>query len=186
MSLPPVRVSVRPLDDATVDENTAHYAEPRTLAVRVTTSLLVFRLGAEWLAIPTARLARVTGLQLVHSLPHRRSGAPAGLVNVDGELIVHVSLGNLLGVSAAVAASGPSNGPVAPRLLVVTDSHGCLAMTVDGVWGVYRYEPSQLKPVPASQLRPFTFMIGILHLDERTVGVLDIDRLMVALSAGIA
>lgn len=36
-------------------------------------SMLLFRLGEEWLALPTACLAEIAPLQAVHSLPHQRS-----------------------------------------------------------------------------------------------------------------
>ena len=41
----------------------------------VTRSLLVFRLGEEWLGIATRCLVEVAPLQPIHSLPHQRSRA---------------------------------------------------------------------------------------------------------------
>lgn len=41
----------------------------------VTRSLLVFRLGEEWLALVTRCLVEVAPLQPIHSLPHQRSRA---------------------------------------------------------------------------------------------------------------
>lgn len=42
-------------------------------------SMLLFRLGEEWLALATASLAEIAPLQAVHSLPHQRSRVLQGL-----------------------------------------------------------------------------------------------------------
>src|SRR4249919_88220 len=61
-------------------------------------SAFLFRVGTEWLAIATSVLDEVADLRSIHSLPHRRSGVVLGLANVRGELIVCVSLAQLLGI----------------------------------------------------------------------------------------
>src|SRR5919198_3790598 len=61
------------------------------------TSVLIFRIGAEWLALSTALVQEVITPRRVHSLPHRAGGVVAGLINVRGELVVCVSLARLLG-----------------------------------------------------------------------------------------
>lgn len=42
-------------------------------------SMLLFRLGEEWLALATASLAEIAPMQAVHSLPHQRSRLLQGL-----------------------------------------------------------------------------------------------------------
>ena len=53
---------------------------------RILHSAIIFRIGAEWFALPTLALDEVAELRTIHSLPHRRSGVVLGLVNVRGEL----------------------------------------------------------------------------------------------------
>ena len=53
----------------------------------VTRSLLMFRLGEEWLGIATRCLVEVAPLQPIHSLPHQRSRALLGVANVRGALV---------------------------------------------------------------------------------------------------
>lgn len=182
MSADRVSAADRPLDAAAIAEATTHYAAPRAIEGVLRESAVVFRIGGEWLALPTATLDRVTDPQPVHALPHRRSGAPAGLVNVGGDLVVHVSLGNLLNVQPG---AGESTRSVA-RLLVLTDHRGRLAITVDEVWGVYRYEASARKAMPAAVGGESTYTAAILDVDGRTVGCLDVDRVMSALSTAIS
>src|SRR2546421_650683 len=48
-------------------------------------SVLIFRIGEEWLALPVGVLAEVTPWRQPHRIPHR-GGLIAGLVNLRGEL----------------------------------------------------------------------------------------------------
>src|SRR5688572_20459575 len=53
----------------------------------VTRSLLMFRLGEEWLGLSTRSLVEVAPVQPIHSLPHQRSRALLGVANVRGALV---------------------------------------------------------------------------------------------------
>jgi chemotaxis-related protein WspD len=61
-------------------------AEPEARADSESTSMLVFRLGREWLALPATSLVEVTALRPLHRVPHRTSGVLEGLVNIRGQL----------------------------------------------------------------------------------------------------
>ena len=76
-----------------------------------TRSLLMFRLGEEWLGLATRSLVEVAPLQAIHSLPHQRSRALLGVANVRGALVACLSLVELLGLDGT--------GSVADRKSVV-------------------------------------------------------------------
>jgi chemotaxis-related protein WspD len=179
----------RPLDDDAIASATAHYAtaieRPRTDF----SSALVFRLGAEWLAFPTAHLDRVADAAVVHSLPHRRRGATAGLVNVGGDLVVHVSLSGLLGVETAAVADDSANQRrrIVPRLVVLADTRGRLAITADEVWGVHHFTSDELRGIPPTLARaPISYTTAMLQVDDHSVGLLDASRVLDALSVAIS
>jgi chemotaxis-related protein WspD len=185
-------VRVRLLDAASLDMATAHYARPREDEHTATASVLVFRVGAEWLALPSTFCDRVTGVQAVHSLPHRRAGRTAGLVPIDGDLVVHLSLADLLGIDATHApasrkdAEGPAR-PAVPRLVVLTDARGRVALTVNEVWGVYEHDGMQLRPVPSTLSRALvSYTTAMIDVGGRQVGCLDGPRVMSALSLALA
>ena len=79
-------------------EWTRHFAQPKLAAEDETRSIVIFRVAAEWLALPTSVVMEVANLLPVHSLPHRQNGAVLGLASVRGELLVCVSLGLVVGV----------------------------------------------------------------------------------------
>ena len=67
---------------------------------------MVFRIGAEWIGLPTDVFQEVAEECIVHTLPHRRGGVLAGLVNVRGELLLCVALEILLGMEPASGING--------------------------------------------------------------------------------
>ena len=90
------------LDRAVLGEQVVQSAPDATespVAVELDTrSVVVFRVGSEWLALATSVFREVAALRTIHSLPQRRTGAVLGLANVRGELLICVSLGHLLGL----------------------------------------------------------------------------------------
>ena len=67
---------------------------PEIVADPDATSVLVFRLGREWLSLPTASLVEVTPLRCLHRVPHRTSSVLEGFVNIRGQLqllsLIHI------------------------------------------------------------------------------------------------
>lgn len=86
-----------------------------------TRSLLMFRLGEEWLGLATRSLVEVAPLQAIHSLPHQRSGALLGVANVRGALVACLSLVELLGLDS-ISNVAPGTR-VMPRMLIIA-AHG--------------------------------------------------------------
>src|SRR4051812_23902093 len=68
-------------------------------------SAILFRLAMEWFALPTNTVDEVGELRGMHSLPHRRGGMLLGLVNVQGEVIVCVSLARMLGLEDSLTGA---------------------------------------------------------------------------------
>ena len=77
-------------------------------------SVLIFRLGAEWLAFRTQAVAEVTTPRPVHRIPHRSNQILSGLVNLQGQVQLCVSLHGLLGVDSTGVAD-PAGRAARPR-----------------------------------------------------------------------
>jgi chemotaxis-related protein WspD len=146
-------------------------------------SAVLFRLGAEWFALPTIVVDEVAELRRVHTLPHRRGGMLLGLVNVQGELIVCVSLAKMLGLEDSLASIGGQDAAQPRRLLVVRSETGRIAFPVDEVERTQRYHPGDLKAVPATLARAATnYTKGILAWRDRQVGCLDGQTVVAAMN----
>ena len=141
---------------------------------------LVFRVGAEWLALPATVLRHVEEARDIHTLPHRRSAAVLGVVNVRGVLTLAVSLAALLHIEAA--APGARLRAATPRLLVTEWDGAATAFPVDAVEGVASFGADALLPAPATLAQSGGRHVrGVTHWRGHSVGVLDAGVLFDAL-----
>src|SRR5262249_29414930 len=150
----------RPLTEDYRREWTAHFALEKKPAVQTRLSAVIFRIGADWLALPTQAFQEVAERRRIHSLPHRRQGVVLGLANVRGELLICVALGRLLGLRAASSLLAVEIGR--DRLLVAAWQGARLAFPVDEVRGIHRFESREVREIPATVAKSQTnFSEGI-------------------------
>ncbi len=152
-------------------------------------SVLVFRLGDEWLALRVQVLVEVTTQRPIRRIP-RRAGLLAGLVNIRGELHLCVRLAQLLGITSGTRgqdteAKSPGSGN-ASRLLVACGDNDRWVFPVDEVDQVYRFSQGELAEAPATLTRSNGRLTqGVFVWRERPVGYLDDARLFQVLRARI-
>lgn len=143
-------------------------------------SMLLFRLGEEWMALATASLAEIAPVQPVHSLPHQRSRVLQGVANVRGALVPCLSLADLLEVEAV---QGDARGVRAMRrLLILAALGGPVVMAVDEIDGIHRLDPALLDG--EHEGAPFT--AGVLQWRGRSVRVLDDHQLLSAVQRSLS
>lgn len=151
-------------------------------------AVMIFRIGTEWLALPAAVFQEVAEPRPIHSLPHRRGKIVKGLVNIRGELVICVSLGDALGIEERTDDTG-RNGQrhnVYERLLVVGTPGGRLAFPVAEVHGIEAFAPAQWRPIPETlALASARCTGGILSWKGRTVGCLDDQSLFSTLNRSL-
>lgn len=144
---------------------------------------LVFRIGDEWLALPTAALGEVTAPCPVHSLPHRRDAAVLGLAAVRGNLLACLSLARLFEVDAA-HGDGHASGS---RFLILGQGRAAIALPVAEVAGIARVPRAALLALPATMARASARYTQALFLDQgRSVGLLDAAQVRQALARSLA
>jgi chemotaxis-related protein WspD len=137
--------------------------------------VLMFRLGSEWLAIRTQAIAQVTTPRPVHRVPHRSNEIFSGLVNLQGQVQLCVSLHGLLGASASASS---------PRLVVLhdRDQAASWAFAADEVLGVQYVPRSNWRNVPSTLVNPAVgFSQAILSWNGLCISLLDEQRVFSAL-----
>ncbi|MBA1379675.1 chemotaxis protein CheW [Pseudomonas brassicacearum] len=147
----------------------------------VTRSLLMFRLGEEWLGLSTRSLVEVAPLQAIHSLPHQRSRALLGVANVRGALVACLSLVELLGLEPGSPA--PSGGRIMPRMLIVAAQGGPVLMPVDEVDGIHAIDERILANASPSAGK---YTRGVLQYKGRSLRWLDEEQLLSAVSRSLS
>jgi chemotaxis-related protein WspD len=166
-----VQLLNRPLPPEYRREWTEHFARKKKTAAPARISAVLFRIEAEWLALPTPAFQEVAERRRIHSLPHRRSGLVLGLVNIRGELLICVSLSRLLGLEKKKTTEAQRG--LFERLLVVNWEGSRLAFPVDEVYGILRFDAQELKEPPATVTRSnVSYTHGILPWQGRAVGFL--------------
>ena len=150
------------------------------VAERAAVSVLIFRIATEWLAVPTTTLTEIASLRRIHSIPHRRNSVVLGLTNIRGELVVCVSLRDILSIDA------PADNAAA-RLLVMEQDGTRAVCPVDEVHGVERFFARDLGTVPATVAGATAkYTRATLRWLEHTVGLLDERALFRTVNRSIA
>ena len=161
-----------------LDGWTRQVAQKKDLTELDTRSIVVFRIADEWLALSTSILQEIAGLRPIHSIPHRRGGAVLGLANVRGEMLICISLPHVLGVERTARRAPEKNHAVNRRLLVIDQEGSRAVCPVDEVYGIVRYHPRDLAPVPATLAKATaTCTQAVLTWQDKPVGLLD-DQLL--------
>src|SRR5471032_416099 len=151
----------------------------------VTRSLLMFRLGEEWLGIATRCLVEVAPLQPIHSLPHQRSRALLGVANVRGALVACLSLVELLGLDNTLVAVQSTR--VMPRMLIVAAQGGPVVVPVDEVDGIHAIDQRELDAASTSgEHATARFTRGVLQWKSRSLRLLDEEQLLSAVNRSLS
>jgi len=180
------RLLHRPLPADYLATWTERYATATAPRASAGESVFVFRVGAEWLALPTRALESVATPRPVRSLPHRRSDVVLGVVNIRGELLVCVSLAHVLGVDATPPGATATRAAY-ERLLVLGRGLGRFVAPVDEVHGTVRYAAGALVRPPETLARAASrFTTMLLPWSDTMVGCLDDALLFAALERSLA
>ena len=149
-----------------------------------TLSLLMFRLGEEWLGLATRSLVEVAPLQTIHSLPHQRSRALLGVANVRGALVACLSLVELLGLDAT--HNGAAGARVMPRMLIIAARGGPVVVPVDEVDGIHAIDERILEAASQSGVQASAkYTRGVLPFKGRSLRWLDEEQLLSAVTRSL-
>jgi chemotaxis-related protein WspD len=150
-----------------------HVSQAQAEGNAVTESAMIFRIGNEWLALPTHLFVSVAEKTTAHKLPHRNEVGLLGIVNVAGQLYPCMSLAALLHIDAQQEQAKVQHH-VYPRLLLVSLAKQVFALPVDDLQGISRYAADTLQAPPATVNKGLVrYLTGVLAVGEQQVGCLD-------------
>lgn len=159
--------------------------EEKTEQAAGTLSVVIFRLGQEWLALSALLFQEITPVSSVRTLPHRSNQIFQGLVNIRGELQLCVSLHDLLGIERETNRSS-SQHTTYQRMMVVQSQKSSWVFSVDEVYGVQRICLEDLRNLPATLSNAKdTYTKGILPWQNHSVSYLDDELLFYTLNRRI-
>jgi chemotaxis-related protein WspD len=150
-------------------------------------SLIVFRVRNEWLALRTTCLQETTNMRFVHRVPFKTNNVFRGIVNVNGELLLCVSLADLIESGSEGEEKDESAAHTHKRMLVIDMDSERYAFPVDEVLGISRLSLGALAEPPVTMSKaPTTIVEGIFDVDEKKVGLLDEAKLIHSLRRSLS
>ncbi|GAB4243243.1 MAG: hypothetical protein OHK005_07500 [Candidatus Methylacidiphilales bacterium] len=144
-------------------------------AAQASSSIMIFRLGADWLGLPANVFKETTTPRTLHRIPHRTNRVLRGLVNIRGELLPLFSLRDLLNLEPGDQAPSLSRR-VYQRFAVLEAEDGRWVAPLDEVAAIERIPSHELGPVPSTLSGGAgTFAKGIFSYQGQRVALLDHD-----------
>lgn len=175
------RMLDRPLPADYLETLTAIYArEPAQSGARQS-AVVIFRLGEDWLALSSSVMHEIARVEAIHALPHNRNPVIRGLVNHRGQLIICVSLGNLLDVAKP---EEPWRQPYKSfqRMIVIRHDQDSLAFPVSEVRGIQRLQEADLRGAPDTVGgREHNLIRNAFSFEDHDVALLDSDAVYQAI-----
>jgi len=157
---------------------TTHFASEQKVESRQMQAALIFRIGAEWLALSPTNLQEIAEGRPIHSVPRGRSNTLLGLANIRGELLVCVALDRVLGLEKMGPENSSSKRALYRRMVVAGREDSRFVFPVEEVHGIHWFDPKELKELPSTVAKAqATYIRGILLWQNKSVGCLD-DQLL--------
>jgi len=171
-----------------LSEQAEEQAEKQPKSAADLRSLLLFRIGEEWLALPTALLEEITEQRAIHRLPHRQNAIVLGITNIRGALVTCVSLAAMLGIGNGDECNERNERQeLLRRMLIVRHNGQTTAFTADEVHGTLRVADSARQAMPTTLTRAAGhFTHAIIHWNGHSVGLLEQELLFNALDRSLA
>ncbi|MBT8396434.1 MAG: purine-binding chemotaxis protein CheW [Gemmatimonadetes bacterium] len=160
------RLLERDLPPGYLEEWATAVAQPKEVGYASTESLLVFRLGSEFLALPTWTCEEVSLPGQIHTVPHLSNPVFLGLVNLRGEIQPCFSLAAALGIKSD--ASG------AAAWIALHERGDVWVFPVDEVLTVHRVGEEALSAAPVTLGAAHqSFTTAMVDWNGRRVDLLD-------------
>ena len=155
-----------------------HFASEQKVESRQMQAAVIFRVGAEWLALSPNNLQEIAEGRPIHSVPRGRSNTLLGLANIRGELLVCVALDRVLGLEKMGLEKSSSKRTLYRRMVVAGREDARFVFPVEEVHGIHWFDPKELRGVPATVAKAqATYIKGLLLWQNKSVGCLN-DQLL--------
>ncbi|MDD5482502.1 MAG: chemotaxis protein CheW [Kiritimatiellae bacterium] len=160
-------------------------ARPETKKDGSQKTIMVFRIGSEWLALPAGLFVETTRPRPIRRVPHRSNSVFLGLASIWGNIHLCFSADALLGIQPAPDAKAKDK---APRWFCVVSRHNLpWVFPADEVYGLGNYIEKNVQPVPVNVAKTtLKFTTGIVAVNRRQTGLIDEELFFAALERSIA
>ena len=174
----------RPLNDQQLDEHTITVHDHTPDETNILKAFSIFRIGHEWFGMDVDLLSEICPIHEIHRLPHNRDSFLKGLINVHGSIVVCMSVGALLGKTAADRAD---DNYQTSRMLIMHIGNDRIAFPVTETSGSLRLDENKLGEPPApNKLSKTSIVKGMHRTDDRDIGIIDREKLITSIQEHLA
>jgi len=140
-------------------------------------TVIIFRLGDEWLALPAAVIKEVTKPAPIHRIPHKSDQFLQGVVNIKGNLELCFSL------AAIIWHPQPPPANTATSLFgtryIVLHREGNWVFPVDEIIDIRRYHCDNEVSLPLAVTEAkISYLKSAFRIRDRVVGLIDDELLL--------
>jgi chemotaxis-related protein WspD len=168
-------------------EWTAVLARQKKVEAADTLSVVIFRVGREWLALDTVLLEKIVSIRPIHTIPHRSSAILLGLTNIKGDLMLCASLAHILGLEEIAPEKTERSRRLPGRLMVIAHDNTQWVFPVDEVESIFRFPIGEMEKVPSTVAgSAMTYSRGIFKAGAKRVALLDVHLLFGTLKRSIS
>lgn len=177
-----------------IDEWTELFSQtqlPQTISQienTTTQAVIIFRLGKEWLALSANLFKEVTSPGIIHTIPHRSNAILKGIVNIRGEILMCISLRNLLGLENQEKAKSSKSIVIAQeRMVVIQQNEDRWVFSVDEVSSIQRFHKQEFRLAPAvvAQSKE-AYTKSVINWQNKKVSYLDDELLFYTINRRIS
>lgn len=155
-----------------LEEWTKVIGTKKTEEVPGTISVLIFRICEEWLAFSTRLFSEIIDPVRIHTLPHRKNPVLMGLVNVNGEIQLCISLEKMLDLKKSYEKTKEKKGY--KRMMVINNEGEQWVFPVDEIHGIYRVHPDTFQNIPVTlEKSKSSYTRDIFSWENKNVAFLD-------------
>lgn len=165
----------REISNSYIEYWTQRYAEPALTGIDDFISVVSFRVGEQWYALPSEGLHEIVQNPGIHRIPHNKNPLLKGLINLRGRIYPCYNLAVVFGAEDSDKPSAPSlKTRQSNRLLVISYLDELYAFPVAEIAGVNRYARSSLeKPSALDDALKSTLISAIIKLSDKRLHLLD-------------
>lgn len=168
----------RIVSDELVDEWTEIVSKPKEKKEEKTVSVVIFRIGTEWLAINTHAFKEVIEKKFIHTIPYRTNKFFKGICNVNGELLLCFSIPDIFGLIKTDEDS--------TKMVVLLENNNRYVFEVDEFDSVASISEESIQKPPSTISKSIDAHInGIFDFKNQRIGLIDSNKLFTALKEGL-
>lgn len=142
-------------------------------------SVLIFRLGQEWVSLPTVTVKQIVHVRAIQKLPHNRNRFLNGIANISGSMELCFSLWKILGIEDIGSIDGEDDEQVdRSRIICAVYNKNKYIFNVSEVGEISRFSDEDEQELPSTLYHEAgSFMSGIIDWKDCKVGNIDPDLL---------